>query len=365
MARAHTARQPALGLAGITLVIPVMVVLGVGFDGAERSLLVLGPISTYSLPVIALVGFWWNDWPGTTLRPPLTGLLDTLLVIVGGVVFTIAAQAVVAHADLRGVFDSGAGASHARTFPATMPLAGAIFVAMLELTLVSERWPLRHVTPIAGGVAALAAAWGIGILLYQTLVADAGPVPRGQFGAALVCVAVLQVAFYVVLRGWPFSGVRSRTLRLGCANLVVIAGGVGIYLLLYRLASLRPATISAVGGAAVAAGLVIGMQFEGWPDSALPPGRARLAALAAVAIATALIYVGLTAYAHSIDWTRAVPEEWVSYAGLNAIGVGVILHVAIGRRWPFASRKHLECGRASPPAAVPAQRPATPPGVHR
>jgi hypothetical protein len=25
------------------------------------------------------------------------------------------------------------------------------------------------------------------------------------------------------------------------------------------------------------------------------------------------------------------------YAGLNAIGAGVILHVAIGHRWPFAS----------------------------
>ena len=29
------------------------------------------------------------------------------------------------------------------------------------------------------------------------------------------------------------------------------------------------------------------------------------------------------------------PEDWVAHAGLNAIGAGVILHVAIGKRWPF------------------------------
>ena len=333
---AHPSRQPGLGLVGMTLVMPVTVMLGVGFDGAERSLLVLGPISTSSLPVIALVAFWWNGWPGTTGRPPLTGLLNTLLVSVGGVVFTVAAQTIVAHADLRGVFDPSAGASHAPTFPATMPLAAAIFVAMLELTLVCEGWPLRRANPIADGVAALAVAWGVGVVLYKTLVGGAAAVPPGQFGAALICVAVLQVAFYVVLQSWPFSRIRSRALRLGGANVVVIAGGVGIYMVLYGLAGVRPATISAVGGAAVAAGLVLGVQFEGWLDSLFLPGHARLVDLTVVAIGTAVIYLGLTAYAHATDWTRAAPEEWVSYAGLNAIGVGVLLHVAVGHRWPFA-----------------------------
>ena len=54
---------------------------------------------------------------------------------------------------------------------------------------------------------------------------------------------------------------------------------------------------------------------------------------------TGLLYLGLGAYAHSVGWARAAPEGWVAYAGLNAIGAGVILHVAIGRRWPFASPK--------------------------
>jgi hypothetical protein len=162
-------------------------------------------------------------------------------------------------------------------------------------------------------------------------------VPSGELGAVLVCIGVLQVAFYVVLRGWPFRLIGSRARRLGSANLVVIGGGFVVYLALARAADLDPATISAVAGSAVAAGLVVGMLFEGWPDSVLPSARARLAKATGLAVATALLYVGLRAYAHAVGWTRAEPEEWIAYAGLNAIGAGVILHVAIGRRWPFAS----------------------------
>lgn len=335
--RARLGRQPELGLAGISLVIPVAVVLGVGWGGPEHSLLVLGPMSTFALPVIAMVAFWWNDWPGTILRPPLTGLVDTVLVVIGGVVLTIAGQAVVSHVDLQGVFDPTAGAEHAPTFPGTMPLAGAIFVAMLELTLVAERWPLRRWNRFAGGVAALALSWAVAVLLYELLVANDGPVPGGELGAALTCIGVLQVLFYVVWLGWPFERVRSRAWRLLSANAAVIAGGLAAYLVLFELLDLEPATISAVTGSAVAAGLVVGMLFEGWLGSFLAPAGARIAAAAGVAIATALLYVGLRAYANAIGWTTTEPEEWVAYAGLNAIGAGVILHVGIGHRWPFAA----------------------------
>jgi hypothetical protein len=56
-----------------------------------------------------------------------------------------------------------------------------------------------------------------------------------------------------------------------------------------------------------------------------------------VAIATALLYVRMRAYAHAVGWTRAGPEGVDRHAGLNANAAGVSLHVAIGRRWPFAS----------------------------
>ena len=44
----------------------------------------------------------------------------------------------------------------------------------------------------------------------------------------------------------------------------------------------------------------------------------------------------LAAYADSIRWTPATPNEWITTAALSFIGAGIILHVGIGLRWPFA-----------------------------
>ena len=121
-----------------------------------------------------------------------------------------------------------------------MSLAAAIFVVMLELTLVSEGWPLRRLNRFAGGVAALAASWAIAIPVYELLVASDGPVAGLQFGAALVCIGVAQAAFYVVLGGWPFSLLRSQAMRLGSANVTLIVGGVLVYLALARAGGAQP-----------------------------------------------------------------------------------------------------------------------------
>jgi hypothetical protein len=334
--RARLARQPGLGLAGIALVLPVAVALGDGLGGFERSLLVLGPLSTYALPVIALIAFWWNDWPGTRLRPPLRGAADTLLVVCGGVVLTIAAQAAVAHVDLRGVFEPGASLAHAPTFPATMTPAGAIFTAMLQLTLVSEGAPLKGLEPIPAGTVAFAISCAAGVGVYE-LGVGTGLLSSAELGSLLVCVAMVQVGFYVVLRGWPFTLIGPRGRRLAAANAVVLATGCGAYLVMAALAGMRPAVVAAVAGCVVAAGLVVGMLLDGWPDSLLSPARARVVKVAAVALLTALLYAGLESLAESARWRRAEPEEWTAYVALNAIGVGVILHVAIGQRWPFTA----------------------------
>jgi hypothetical protein len=326
--RALLARQPALGLAGVPLVASAALVLAVGLGSLERSLLVLGPISTFALPVIATIAFWWEDWPGTSLRPALCIVTDTVLVVAGGVITTFAGQAAVAHADVRGVFDPAAGGRDAPTFPATMPLAAAIFVVMLQLTLVTEGWPLRALGRIGGGTLALAFSWAAGTALYEALVPTA-VVAGDELGAILVCIGALQVTFYVLLRGWPFDAIGPRALRLLVANAVVIAGGWLAFRVLLRAADLTPVSIAAVGGAVVAAGLVIGMLFEGWLDS--------LRAAGAAAALAALLYAGLQGLAHAAAWTRAQPEAWTAYAGLNAIGVAVIMHVAIGRRWPFGA----------------------------
>jgi hypothetical protein len=79
------------------------------------------------------------------------------------------------------------------------------------------------------------------------------------------------------------------------------------------------------------------MLFEGLPRLPDHPGRERLIAGGIVVLLGAGLYGALTALAHQAHWSSATPDEWVAYAGLNAIGLGVILHVAIGRRWPFAA----------------------------
>jgi hypothetical protein len=79
------------------------------------------------------------------------------------------------------------------------------------------------------------------------------------------------------------------------------------------------------------------MLFEGALRPRLSPERERAATLAGIVLVAAALYVGLRTYADSLDWHGAGAEAWVSHVALNAVAVGVLLHVAIGRRWPFAA----------------------------
>ena len=195
--------QPRLGLAGLALVVPIAALLAIGAGGAEGSLLVLGPLVTFSLPLVAMVAFWWEDWPGTTLRPSWSGWADTVLIAAGAIVLTGLGQMVVDRLDLRAMFAPSPGAGHLPTFPATMPLAAAAFIAMLQLTLVGEGWPLRALPRLAAGLLALAAAWAVALIVYFAL---AGV--RAELGTALILIGASQALFYVAWRGWPFSLLR-------------------------------------------------------------------------------------------------------------------------------------------------------------
>jgi hypothetical protein len=198
---------------------------------------------------------------------------------------------------------------------------------------VSEGAPLRGLARVPAGAVAFAISCVAGVAVYE-LAVGTGLLSGGELGAVLVCVAMVQVGVYVVLRGWPFTVIGSRAGRLAAANAVVLAAGCGAYLAIAALSE-GPAAVAAVAGCVVAAGLIVGMLFDGWPDPLLAPAPARVAKLAAVALLSALLYAGLGGLARGADWSRAEPEEWTAYVALNAIGVGVILHVAIGRRWPF------------------------------
>jgi len=345
--RRTISRQPALGFAGLLLVLPVAAALAFAVDGPERSVLVLAPIVTFALPPVAMVAFWWDDWPGTAVRPAWSGWLDTVLVAVLAVVLTGLGQLVAGRFDVRGLFLPAPGAGHAPTFPAVLPLAGAVFVIMLQLTLVTEGWPLRRLPRLPAGLLALALSWGLALALYY-LVVDIRPPPGsglsarhgimagGDLGALLVVIGVWQVWSYIVWRGWPLSLIQPRWLRLPLANVVTIGGGILSYFLIRQASDIGSPQLTSIAGCIITAGLIVSMLFDGAVRPHLSPVADRLVSLLVVAAVAAGLYFGLTAYADTVSWVRLAPAEWVTHAALNALSVSVILHVAIGRRWPFA-----------------------------
>ena len=350
--RRHLAAQPWLGLGGLLLTTVVFFALALGAGSTATSLLILGPISTFALPAVVMVAFWWNDWPGSRLTTPWTGLTDTVLVVATAVAFTIAGQAVVERSDVRGVFEATPGPGVPVTFPATLVLAAAVFTAMLQLLLVCERWPLGGVGLRWSGLAALALSWAVGTSAYFGLVnlgfvpaADraatglrdpGGPVAGPDFGSALIAVGVWQTVFFIVLRGWPVNTITRRPLRLFAGNGLVIGLGALTYLVLRDIANWQPAAIGAACGCVISAALVVAMLFEGWPAARLPSAASRALTLALTALVALALDRALASYADSVQWTRATPDEWIITATLSYAAVGIILHVGIGLRWPFA-----------------------------
>jgi hypothetical protein len=98
------ARQPALGVTGLLLVVPVAVLLAFAANGAEGSTILLGPFAVFALAPIAMIAFWWENWPGTRLRSSWSGWADTLLIAAIAVVMTMIGQRLVGHFDLQGIF---------------------------------------------------------------------------------------------------------------------------------------------------------------------------------------------------------------------------------------------------------------------
>jgi hypothetical protein len=305
---AHAATQPLRGVAGLLFVVPMFVLLTFGAGGADQTLRVLGPVCTYALPVLAVIAFWWEDWPGSALRAGWSGLTDTLIILVAGVLLTMLGQVVIGDVDLPGIFDGEA-------FPHTMPLAGAVFVATLQLTLVNEGWPLRSLPRIPAGTAALVVGWVIGLAIY-----------RSVDGTLLVTIGAAQVLFFVTLRGWPFSGITNRGIRLPVSNISVIAVGWVSYVVMDALGW----SPMAVSGCVIGAGLLTAMLFENWPWTKLSP---RLGAVTAHLVLSGLLYWAISSLRP--DLTHMPLDMWVAITAMNGIGIAVILHVAIWRRWPI------------------------------
>jgi hypothetical protein len=352
--RQHLAGQPWLGLGGMLLGAAVFFALALGTGSTQTSLLILGPISTFALPAVAMVAFWWNDWPGSRLTTPWTGLIDTALVAAAAVVLTIAGQAIVERPDLRAVFEASPGPGIPTTFPATLPLAGAAFTAMLQLSLVCERWPLAGSGRLRSGIAALALSWAAGTGAYFLFVNTGavpaaeraaaglrnpgGPIAAPDFGSALIATGLWQAVVFIALRGWPVNTITRRAARLLAGNALIIGLGAATYLLLRGLAHWQPDAISAACGCVISAALIVGMLFEGWPAARLPPAPGRALTLILTALVALALGRALAAYTGSVRWNPATPNEWITTAALSFIGAGIILHVGIGLRWPFAHK---------------------------
>jgi hypothetical protein len=89
-----------------------------------------------------------------------------------------------------------------------------------------------------------------------------------------------------------------------------------------------------VAGCSVAAGLVTGMLLEGWLGDRETRVRRRTLLLTTSALTVVLVLV-LDAIARTLHFAHVAPDDWVEHAALNALSTSIILHVAVGRRWPF------------------------------
>lgn len=316
--------QPRRGVLGLLFVVPASVLLAVGWGGPAHTFAVLGPLLTFALPIVAVIAFWWQDWPGSLLSGGWSGLGDTVVVAGGGVLLTLLGQGLLEGVDLQGVFVRGASAE--------VPLAGAIFGVVLQLTLVGERWPLGGLPRIWSGLAALALCWLVGLGVYSGLVGTR-LVTGEAFASWFAALGVWQMVWYVALRGWPFARIRCRAVRLATAHISVIACGWVSYLAAQRLLGWEPSRIAEVSGSAIAAVLVIAMLFEAWPAIRLTeiPGRSLVLVLAAILTAALSTLLPFVAIRLGLSDRQAL--SWSTHATLNALSLAVILHVAVWRRW--------------------------------
>ncbi|MFJ8921887.1 hypothetical protein B046DRAFT_04592 [Streptomyces sp. LamerLS-316] len=333
-----------VGLRGLTFLVPLFILLAFGAGGPVDSMRLLAPHTAFALPAVAVIAFWWEDWPGSTLRAGWSGLTDTLIIAAAGIGFTCLGQGIVAGFDGDALFTAEPDPGHVPIFPHTLPLAGCVFTVLLQITLVSEGWPLRRLGRLLSGLVALAVSWGVGIAAYLLLVHlpeavdglrdPGGPILSLEFSAWLTAVGAWQMIYMVALRGWPFSKLRRRPVRLLVANAVVVGCGWATYLVVRDVVHTPPREVTAACGCVIAAILLAAMLFEAWPWTRLTPLPGRFGVLGTSLAVAALLFWALSSYANTVDWGQVPMPDWIAYSALNVISLGIILHVAIWKRWP-------------------------------
>ena len=218
----------------------------------------------------------------------------------------------------------------------------------MQLTFVCERWPLRRLGSTVGGLLALVAAWAVALVLFFGLVSfhpppgsglrgQGGPLAPAELGALLVLTGLWQVLFYIAWNGWPFTRLINRTVRLLAGNVAVVGAGTITYVIA-RAVGLAAVNVIALAGSFIAAALLLGLLFDGWLPGPPKPSSSRAITILVDLVLATTLYAAVDTYADHLHWTIAHPTEWVAHVMLNAIAFSVILHVAIGQRWPFGRR---------------------------
>jgi len=355
-------RQPAVGLVGSAIALALFAILGV-VVAPTSSLQILGAVTTFSLPVLIASALWWHGWPVRGLSRPATGIINTALIVILALVLTGLAQLIVGRGDISHLLSTTpAQAAHgpARppfpSYPWTLPLAALIFVTMILLTFVCDRWPLRALGEVGSGFAALAASWVIGLAAYLLLANwnaivpppaqsalglsnPGGPVDAFNLLGWTLCVAVWAVVVFIPLRGAPLAGIRSTPVRVLVGLVGVIGLGWITFLLLFHTASLTVPEISAACGATIAASIIAALVFEGWPARlAGSPGAVAVGMLTTIAVLAAVLFIVLKAIGDArATWNPANPVYlWMTVCTLNFLAAGSILWYGVWRRWPCA-----------------------------
>jgi hypothetical protein len=355
--------QPAVGVVGVLVAVTLCLVLGVLIVPVD-SLQILGAVTTFSLPVLIASALWWHGWPASSSSRVASGLLNTALVAGLALILTALAQVIVGRGDLAHLLSTTpavAGPGHARppfpSFPWTLPLAALIFLAMIQLTFVCDRRPLRWLGTPGAGIAAIVLSWIVGLVAYE-LLADWNAVlpriaqaalglsnPGGPVGAFnllgwTLCVAVWSVVLFIPLHGRMFGWIGSVPARLVAGNAITLALGWGMFLLLSGPLGLTVPEIAAGCGTVIAASLVAALVFEGWPARRLQAAAARDGALlATIALLAAVLFIVLKAVGDArTSWPAADPVYlWMTVCALNFVAAGSILWYGVWRRWPVAA----------------------------
>ena len=116
--------QPLIGLVGLVIVLAAAALLGLAM-GAQKSLEVVGPVSTFCLPVLAVSALWWGGWPVARASRLVGGLASTGIIIGGGILLTLLGEAVVGRFSPAHLFGTTVETPHGHfvTFPWTVPIA--------------------------------------------------------------------------------------------------------------------------------------------------------------------------------------------------------------------------------------------------